>query len=339
MYFDFYEDHPDFLMMTRDISRVEGNLHLILSILVAGFLNLAMVLLLVLLPRYVDVNADARRAQAEALLAERQQERDSARFVFMAPRVEPPPPPAVSPRAELSDRDRAAASPDRAEVPTNLLPYSRGNSPERVDVPGNTFQPTPPLERPPAPPRAQPQPASPGENGQNGQSMQPGTASPALPLPGGSQALARSGAGAAAGAPGALGESLRNLQRYVQGEAFENQGGGGGAYGPAIQFDSKGVEFGPWLRRFVAQIKRNWFIPYAAMAMKGHVVTTFFVHKDGTISELSVPGPCNVDAFNNAAFNALAASNPTQPLPPEYPSPRAFFTVTFYYNETPPYQD
>jgi hypothetical protein len=43
-----------------------------------------------------------------------------------------------------------------------------------------------------------------------------------------------------------------------------------------------------------------------------------------------------VDAFNNAAYNALAASNPTQPLPPEYPSDKAFFTVTFYYNESPP---
>ena len=29
-------------------------------------------------------------------------------------------------------------------------------------------------------------------------------------------------------------------------------------------------------------------------------------------------------------------SNPTEPLPPEYPSEKAFFTVTFYYNESPP---
>ena len=36
------------------------------------------------------------------------------------------------------------------------------------------------------------------------------------------------------------------------------------------------------------------------------------------------------------SFGALAASNPTYPLPPEYPADRAFFTVTFYYNEAPP---
>ena len=37
-----------------------------------------------------------------------------------------------------------------------------------------------------------------------------------------------------------------------------------------------------------------------------------------------------------AVFGALSGSNPTQPLPPEYPADKAFFTVTFFYNETPP---
>jgi TonB family protein len=71
------------------------------------------------------------------------------------------------------------------------------------------------------------------------------------------------------------------------------------------------------------------------MSMKGHVVITFNVHKDGSVSDLSVVGPSSIDAFNNAAFGALSASNPTQPLPPEYPSDKAFFTVTFFYNESP----
>jgi TonB family protein len=126
------------------------------------------------------------------------------------------------------------------------------------------------------------------------------------------------------------------VQKYAQKEAFANPTGGEQQeVAPSIQFDTKGVEFGPWIRRFVAQVKRNWFIPYAAMSMKGHVVITFNVHKDGAITDLAVVGPCPIDSFNNAAFGALAASNPTQPLPPEYPSDRAFFTVTFFYNETP----
>jgi TonB family protein len=131
---------------------------------------------------------------------------------------------------------------------------------------------------------------------------------------------------------------LKNLQRYTERAGFDNPQGGNAGLGPSIQFDTKGVEFGPWIRRFIAQIKRNWFVPYAAMSLKGHVVITFNVHKNGAITDLTVIGPSSVDSFNNAAFNALAASNPTEPLPPEYPSDKAFFTVTFYYNEPPPTQ-
>ena len=122
----------------------------------------------------------------------------------------------------------------------------------------------------------------------------------------------------------------------MQKDGFVNlQGGGDQDFAPAIQFDTKGVEFGPWLRRFIAQIRRNWFVPQSAMMLKGHVVITFFVGKDGRITELKVLRPSAYESFNNSAFGALAASNPTQPLPPEYPDDRAFFTVTFYFNEDP----
>jgi TonB family protein len=83
-------------------------------------------------------------------------------------------------------------------------------------------------------------------------------------------------------------------------------------------------------------VKGNWLIPLAAMSMQGHVVLTFNVHKNGVITDLTIVQPCPIPAFNTAAYGALAASNPTQPLPPEYPSDKAFFTVTFFYNESPP---
>ena len=73
----------------------------------------------------------------------------------------------------------------------------------------------------------------------------------------------------------------------------------------------------------------------AAMSLKGHVVITFNVHKDGRITDLTVIRPSDIAAFNNAALNALSQSNPTMQLPPEYPADKAFFTVTFYYNESP----
>jgi TonB family protein len=71
------------------------------------------------------------------------------------------------------------------------------------------------------------------------------------------------------------------------------------------------------------------------MSMRGRVVITFNVHKNGFITDLAVIGPSPVEAFNQAAYGALASSNPTAPLPPEYPADKAFFTVTFFYNEDP----
>jgi TonB family protein len=68
------------------------------------------------------------------------------------------------------------------------------------------------------------------------------------------------------------------------------------------------------------------------------VVITFNIHKDGSITDIDIKAPSGVEAFDRAAANALLGSNPTQPLPPEYPSEAAFFTVTFLYNETPPGQ-
>jgi TonB family protein len=137
------------------------------------------------------------------------------------------------------------------------------------------------------------------------------------------------------GTGGGLANAVRDVNRYVPEQLFNNPQGGG-QFGEDIQFDTKGVEFGPWVRRFLAQVRRNWFVPYAAMSLRGHVSVSFNVHKNGSISDIAVVGSTGIEAFNNSSFNAIAASNPTLALPPEYPADKAFITITFYYNETPP---
>ena len=132
-----------------------------------------------------------------------------------------------------------------------------------------------------------------------------------------------------------LSDAIRNVQKYSQGETLQNVQGSG-EFGPSIQFDTKGVDFGPWLRRFIAQIRRNWFVPYAAMSLRGHVVLSFKVHRDGSITDLQVMKPSAIDAFTKSSFNAIKLSNPTVPLPLEFPDENAPFIVTFYFNETPP---
>ena len=316
MYFDLEDYHPDFTPVGQAISWREG---VLLSIIA----HLVMVIVILVAPRWFPWLTEPRRVQ---VVARNAQQEPPLQYMMVAPRVERPVAKAPD-RALPSDLNRAAASPEKAKKPENLQPFSRGNSPERVDEPprqtarGQGPQPDPAAGKPSESPDSQRVPDS----------------NSSLQMPSSQSRLAQNGAnGRSATAGGSLGDALRNLQRYTQGEAFDNQGGAGGQFGPEIQFDTKGVEFGPWIRRFIAQVKRNWLIPYAAMSMKGHVVMQFNVHKDGSITDLQVVGPSGIDAFNNAAFGALSGSNPTQPLPPEYPDSKAFFTVTFFYNETPP---
>jgi TonB family protein len=314
MYFDFEDYRPDTPTIGRVISWREG---VLLSIIV----HLVVIVFILLAPRLFPEDLQALRARL--LAAQQQRLQDQARFVFVQPKVDRPAPKPPE-RAEFSDIDRQALAPKRSERPTNPLPYSRGNSAERVEAPPQEV----------AKGRGQQPEPSTGQSAQNQAAAESAFKAPQLDAP---LQVPPSRPNSTPGTKpgGSLGDALRNLQRYTQSETFENPGGGGGQFGPEIQFDTKGVEFGPWIRRFVAQVKRNWFIPYAAMSMKGHVVITFNVHKDGTISDLAVVGPCPIESFNTAAFGALSASNPTQPLPPEYPSDKAFFTVTFFYNESP----
>ena len=317
MYFDFWDNRPDTPRLSSPMTPREKGFATII-------MHLLLVILILVWPTIPWVKeAEARRQQAmeEAARLLAEQQRENARFVFVQPRVEieaPPPP-----RADLSDLDRRAASVEKPPDPRNTMAYNRGNSPERIDAP--------PVRGP-----AQPEPSSPPNGGAEGEAARE---VPALPAANGGLTFPKPEAvkpGPRGASTGVLADAIRNVQKYVGQEAWNNQQGGAPHQDmPSIQFDTKGVEFGPWLRRFVAQIRRNWFIPYAAMTMKGHVVVTFNVHKDGRITDLQVMKPSSVDAFTNSAHGAIASSNPTVPLPPEYPDSKAFFTVTFYFNESP----
>jgi TonB family protein len=320
MYFNFEDYRPEEPTLVSPISRREG---VLLSIIA----HLLFTLGIVLAPHlpFMKAAAERRAAEAEAQrLAQLERQRQNARFVFVQPRLDTPAP-KPPPRADLSDQDRLARAPERAPHPTNPEPFARGNTFEREIKP---VAPVPPSRGTSSPPPAGEPAESSSPDGGSTLARAPSTQGPP---PAEREGLsARRG-----GVAGPIADALNNLQRYAGTQTFGNPNGGGGEFGPEIQFDTKGVEFGPWVRRFVAQVKRNWFIPYAAMSLRGHVVITFNVHKDGRLTDLTVLKPSAVDAFTNAAFNALLLTNPTQPLPPEYPDEKAFFTVTFYYNEVP----
>lgn len=293
-------------------------------------LHLLTVIAVITVPALPFVKAAEERRQQELeeqRALEMERARENPRFVFVQPRVdmEAPAPPE---RAELSDIDRRARTVERAPKPTNPLPFARGNSSERIDA-GAPAEPVGP--RAPEPVAPPPPQTAEGE-----------AARPAVPLPDAPNGFESPAPDTrqpeANRSVGVIAEAIRNVRKYAQTEGFGNlQGGADQDFAPFIQFDTKGVEFGPWLRRFIAQVRRNWLplIPEAAMTMRGHAVITFYVHRDGRITDVTVAKPSTVDGFTRAAYYAMLASNPTVALPPEYPEDKVFFTVTFYYNERP----
>jgi TonB family protein len=227
---------------------------------------------------------------------------DVIRFVSIQPAIDRSQLPVHSPVP--SDLDRRSATVIKTPKPENSAPASVGNTSERTVA-------TPPPSAPANPP-ASPTPPDPPNATVIPDIVQP------QPQPSGAAGLAN---------------SLHNLSKYLQGTNFNNPQGGQTDTGADIQFDSKGIDFGPWLARFRAQVMSNWMIPQAAMVQHGHVVFQFWVSRDGTLSEIHIVQPSKVDVFNIQAQSALMRSNPTVALPKDYPTDRILFTVTFFYNE------
>ena len=138
MYFNFDDRQADFERIDGAISWREG---LLLSLVVHLLGILAIVMVPELLPGLVAALSPDTTAMEQRMAAMREQEASDRRFVFVQPRAEfeaqrPPQNP------ELSDRDRSIMTPyERTPEPSNPLPYSRGNTPERIDQPGTPAPP------------------------------------------------------------------------------------------------------------------------------------------------------------------------------------------------------
>src|SRR5438105_3176823 len=122
MYFEIEDYRPDISPVGRAISWREG-------VLLSIIFHLCVVIGILVFPRFFPQDQAAR-----ARLLQQQATQDAPRFVFVQPRMDFTAPKAP-PRAEPSDKDRAASAPERSKQPINPLPFSRGNSPERVEAP------------------------------------------------------------------------------------------------------------------------------------------------------------------------------------------------------------
>jgi TonB family protein len=294
MYLDFEDHRPDTPRVLPAISAREG---VLLSLVV----HLLLLIFILVAPKswFEPSTADAVAVDTTA---------PPLRYVEMLPSIDRT---ELAKRlAEDSDHDRRSMTRERAPDPKNAAPVSRGDTPEKVQGAPEirAAGPEMPEPKPPAPEETPPA----ADMG-----LQPAPAAPPAP-----SLLA-----------GDLGRELRNPQRYLQSQSFANAQGGDTDQGADIQFDSKGSDFGPWLRRFTAQVRRNWLIPQVAEVVRGDVILRFYVLRNGTIVDLQIVKPARIGALTVSAVNAIKLSNPAPSLPADYPDDRIQFTVHFYYNE------
>ncbi len=304
MYLDFEDYRPETPRVPSPISVREG-------VLLSLVFHLTLLLAIVLFPKFFFRSSAAPVAPVPM-------DQPPLRFVEVLPLSDKSLPPIV--KTNPSDLDRRSATRERAPDPDNTMPFSRGNTSQLIE--GGPKVP-PQAAATPRSPAVQPSP--PATSAADASQSPMTVPAPTPPSPAVAPQQASRG----------LSDSLRNLQQYLRNENYDNLRGGNADQSADIQFDSMGVDFGPWLRRFKNQVERNWIVPTAAMTYRGRVVIQFNVLRNGTIIDLNVVQPAGYPSLTSSALNALKLSNPTAALPPEYPADRVFFTVTFHYNEEP----
>lgn len=104
--------------------------------------------------------------------------------------------------------------------------------------------------------------------------------------------------------------------------------------------DTMGVDFGPYLARVVHDVRGNWIIliPEVARAplmKRGRVVLQFAILKDGSVAGLKLDSTSGDVALDRAAWGGITASNPFQPLPPEFRGQYLALRFYFFYNQDP----
>ena len=111
---------------------------------------------------------------------------------------------------------------------------------------------------------------------------------------------------------------------------------GPGAVGNArILTDTLGVDFDPYLRRVVMDIRQNWYAvmpEIARLGKRGQVTLIFEILRDGEVPKLYLVSTSGSEPLDRAALAGISASAPFPPLPAEFSGPFVRIRVTFLYN-------
>lgn len=245
-------------------------------------------------------------------------------FVYLPPdtqKVEKPPDTPV-----ISDKDRIAIKP-KLHVDPRALQVPPAPPPGDMNPPG-----TPKLPEAPAQRLAQREPGQVArlESPPEPQAQQTGRIP--LPITSAGRAIEESIKGGAPGSPGSVGSGGGGLPG-----GLSDRRSNFSTSEPLILSDTRGVDFGPYLARVLAAVRRNWYavIPESArLGAKGKVVLVFSIQKDGSVPALqpAVTRTSGQEPLDRAALSAILASTPFPPLPRQFTGDHITLQFTFLYN-------
>jgi outer membrane biosynthesis protein TonB len=122
-------------------------------------------------------------------------------------------------------------------------------------------------------------------------------------------------------------------------------GGPGGQQGMGagvqVLSDTQGVDFGPYIRRILSDIKRNWIplIPEEArppLNKQGETLIRFTILPDGRIAAMNLDASSQDTAIDRACWGGITGVGQFPPLPAQFKGPNLELRIDFLTNKPLP---
>lgn len=126
-------------------------------------------------------------------------------------------------------------------------------------------------------------------------------------------------------------------------QGYDLNGAAGGDKGFAqdgpLSFESQWYDWGDYAEGMVNRIRVNWYsnMPHLIQTgLKGVVTIRFTIHRDGSITDVTILSSSGVPPYDFAAKKGIELSSPLNPLPKDFPNDTERVTAMFYYNQEIP---
>ncbi len=104
---------------------------------------------------------------------------------------------------------------------------------------------------------------------------------------------------------------------------------------PTILSDTRGVDFGAWLRIVYFRVRDNWYAAIPQLirtGTRGKTVLVFDVLKDGRILNLQLAKTSGVQPYDRAAISSINLSVPFPNFPPAFDGDHLTIQFSYFYN-------